>query len=388
MKRIFGRRRFLDPRTEPEKCQVRSHRIQKTPSHRFPLLTRLHHHPPFTMSTDASSISTVSSLPSVSLLSSRSPSPASTRTDAGWELPRRDGRRSPDVDNLPTPPLAPLELTPYPSVNPTPILSVDIPLAAHRLREGTLDGHARDILHSHLYAPHLHHAFEFHLEPNSPLWSITCMYLQNQRLKAILDLASSLSSIGRRCNTLRTIQREVEENLFSTFYQMQMPEFADDLERYVKELTMSTNPQPLPSASSSPISPEIELTLQRAELHHEVDTTGTIQGVPVDAPLSRNHPRYHETCFECHHLGHIRIHCRWYVCPICKTNCPGHSQHRCPLSRPCSRPWSSSSSSSSQPRPIPPPRSRRMVPENSRIRRRNPRSRSPPRSHSPLEDFD
>ena len=116
------------------------------------------------------------------------------------------------------------------------------------------------------------------------------MYLQNQRLKAILDLASSSSSIGRRCNTLSTIQREVEEDLFSTFYQMQMPEFAEDLEQYITELTMSTNPQPLPSASSSLLFPEVELTLQHAELRHEVDTTGTIHGVPIDAPLSRTPP--------------------------------------------------------------------------------------------------
>ena len=93
-----------------------------------------------------------------------------------------------------------------------------------------LDGHARDVLHSLLYAPHLHCAFKFHLKPNSPLWSVTRIYLQIQHLKTILDLTSSPSSIGRRCNTLRTIQRKVEEDLFSTFYQMQMPEFANDLE--------------------------------------------------------------------------------------------------------------------------------------------------------------
>ena len=181
------------------------------------------------MSTNASSISTVSSLPTISLLSSHSSSPTSTQSDAGWGLSRRDGRGSPDVNTVPTPP-AQGEPPSHSLVNPTPVLSVNIPLAAHHLREGTLDDHACDVLHSHLYSPHLHCAFEFHLEPNSPLWSVTRMYLQNQRLKAILDLTSSLSSISRRCNTLHTIQREVEEDLFSTFYQMQMPEFADDLE--------------------------------------------------------------------------------------------------------------------------------------------------------------
>ena len=96
------------------------------------------------MSTNASSIS---------LLSSRSSSPTSTRSDAGWGLPRRDGRGSPDVNNVPTPPPAQVEPTSHSPINPTPILSVDVPLAAHRLRTGTLDGQACDILHSHLYTP-------------------------------------------------------------------------------------------------------------------------------------------------------------------------------------------------------------------------------------------
>ena len=168
MERIFGRRRLLDPRTESEKCQVHSRCIQKTPPHHFPILTSLHHLLSI-MSTNASSISTMSSLPTISLLSSHSSSPTSTRSDAGWGLPQRDGRGSPDVNNVPTPPPTQVEPISHSPVNPAPILSVDVPLAAHRLREGTLDGHAHNILHSHLYAPHLHHAFKFHLEPNSPL---------------------------------------------------------------------------------------------------------------------------------------------------------------------------------------------------------------------------
>ena len=178
-------------------------------------------------------------------------------------------------------PTAQMEPTPHSPVDPLPILSVDVPIATHRLCEGTLEDHCRDSLHSLLYSPHLHRTFEFHLEPNSPLWSITHIYLQNQCLKSILNLASSPSSIGCRCNTLHTIQHEVEEDLFSIFYQLQMPEFADDVERYVKELTTSTNLQPSLSTSSSPLSPEVELPLQCTELCHEVDTTGTIHGIPV-----------------------------------------------------------------------------------------------------------
>ena len=351
---------------ESETCKVRSHHLQKAPSYHILFLKP----PTTTLSLSCPPMLPqflVSSLPMLSLLSSGSSSPTSTQSDAGWGLSRNDGRGSPDVHCMPTPPPTQMEPTLHSSVIPPPILSVDVSLKEHH----------RDSLHSLLYAPHLHRAFEFHLEPNSPLWSITCIYLQNQHLKSILNLASSLSSISRRCNTLHTIQHEVEEDLFSTFYQLQMPEFTDNVERYVKEMTTFTNPQPLLSASSSSLFPEVKLTLQRAKLCHEVKTTGTIHGNPVDAPLSRNHPHYRKSCFECHHLGHIHIHCQWYVCLICKVNRPGHPQHRCPLGhpRPCSS--SSSSSSSSQPHPIPPPHSHRMIPENSVVQRHNPYSRSP-----------
>ena len=81
---------------------------------------------------------------------------------------------------MPTPPPALMEPTPHFPVNRLPILSVNVPIAAHHLHEGTLEDHRRDSLHSLLYFPHLHHAFKFHLKPNSPLWSITRIYLQNQ----------------------------------------------------------------------------------------------------------------------------------------------------------------------------------------------------------------
>ena len=275
------------------------------------------------MSLNASSVSTMSSLTSSVPSPPRSPSPSSTRSNAGWE--------SSDIPNNPTSPPPCVEPSTIPSVNSSPILSVNVPLHAHHLRNGTMGVDEKNALHSLLFSPHIHRALESHLDDNSPLWSITRIYLQNQRLCTLLDLASSPSSIGRRCNTLSLIQKTIQEDLFSLFYQLEMPDFAADVERYVNDMTAATNPQKSPSASSSPLTAAIELAIQRAELRHEVQTTGTLHGIPIDAPLPRNHPRYHETCFECHHLGHIRINCQWYVCPVCKVNRPGHPQHHCPL---------------------------------------------------------
>ena len=228
---------------------------------------------------------------------------------------------------------------------------------------------------------------ESHLDDNSPLWSATQIYIQVQWLRTLLDLASSPISIGRHCNTLRAIQQTIQEDLFSLFHQFHMPEFVADVERYSAELTVATNPQTIPSASSSPLTAAIELAIQNAELNQEVLTARTIHGVPVDSPLHQNHPRYLETCFECHHLGHIRINCQWYVCLICKVNRLGHPQYRCPLNHHASRSSSSSSSSSStRPRPIPPPRSHCISCGNSHPPCCTSRP-SPPRSPSPIEDF-
>ena len=274
-----------------------------------------------TMSINASTLSTVSSLTSNSTPPSGRTSPSSTLSNAGWG--------SQNIPSIPTPPINHMEHSA--TMNPRPIISVDVPIYAHCLRKGALGETERDTLHSLLYSPHIHCILESHLDDNSPLWSATRIYIQVQRLRTLLDLASSPSSIGRRCNTLRAIQRTIQEDLFSLFHQFHMPEFVADVEQYSPELTAATNPQVIPSASSSPLTTTIELAIQNAELNHEVLTEGTIQGVPVDGPLHHNHPRYAETCFECHHLGHVHVNCQWYVCPICKINRPGHPQYRCPL---------------------------------------------------------
>ena len=80
------------------------------------------------MSINASTLSTVFSLSSNSSPPSGRTSPLSILSNTGWG--------SQDIPNVLTPPTNRMErLT---TINPSPIVSVDIPIYAHRLREGTL----------------------------------------------------------------------------------------------------------------------------------------------------------------------------------------------------------------------------------------------------------
>ena len=115
------------------------------------------------MSIDASTLSTVSSLTLNSTPPSGRTSPLSTLSNAGCG--------SQDIPSVPTPPTNHMERST--TINPHPIISVDIPIYAHHLHEGTLGEPERDALHSLLYSPHIHRILESHLDDNSPLWSAT-----------------------------------------------------------------------------------------------------------------------------------------------------------------------------------------------------------------------
>ena len=98
------------------------------------------------MSIDAFTISTVFSLSSNSSPPSGHTSPSSTLSNAGWG--------SQDIPNILAPPTDRMERPT--TVNPSPIVSIDVPIYAHHLREGTLGGPERDTLHSLLHPPHIH----------------------------------------------------------------------------------------------------------------------------------------------------------------------------------------------------------------------------------------
>ena len=142
MEGIFGRRRLLGPRAGPKTCQVHSLIVQKASPLHFPFLILLVTEPPRDMSTNVSTISTVSSLSS-DIPPSGCTSPSSAQSNAGWG--------SQDILNVLTPSADHLERSTTSAVKPSPILSVDIPIYAHCLCEGTLGEPERDTLHSLLY---------------------------------------------------------------------------------------------------------------------------------------------------------------------------------------------------------------------------------------------
>ena len=150
-------------------------------------------------------------------------------------------------------------------------------------------------------------------------------------------------------------------------HQLGMTDFVIDLDRCLKELASTQNlieeattasKNSTPSVSSSPLTKEEEIASERTDIWWT--------GSNHDASLSRDHPRYHETCFQCRKLGHIRVNCSLYKCPTCFKWSPGHVQARCPLRRrtPSRQPSSSSSSGGGPSRC---PRSSRMVTTKPRL---------------------
>ena len=87
------------------------------------------------------------------------------------------------------------------------------------------------------------------------------------------------------------------------------------------------------SASSSEVDAERSFRIDPYSLARAIEFAEE-ERVPhspiILGPLSQDHPHYHEACFECCVLGHIRIHCQWYQCPFCMKGAPGHKQSRCP----------------------------------------------------------
>ena len=243
------------------------------------------------------------------------------------------------------------------------ILSIDVPIYAHCLVNDFSDEQTNTYLSSQLLNSHLASTLDGHMDMGSPLYALYKAFLQCHHLATLISTNTTDAHHALCKQILCSIHEELEGDLFLVMYQLGMPAFADDVERYCREPSDAspTFAPNTPTASSSPLTDE---ELQAVE-HSEAHWTGNFGWTS----LSPNHPRFDEACFHCHHLGHIRIHCQFYTCPTCLCNASDHVQNRCPLrhhynpTRTLSSSSSSSNHSTSSTRsvhPVPPPLADRL----------------------------
>ena len=304
------------------------------------------------------------SIPSItSTMSSTSISSPSSLADT---LPVIESSTRPVTPVEPMSPFAEQEYLPPTSISTTQseelpttgILSVDVPIYAHRLVNDFPDDQLNTYLSSQLLDSRLATTLDGHMDMGSPLYALYKAFLQCHRLATLVSTNTTDAHHALCKQILRSIHEELEGDLFLAMYQLGMSAFADDVERYCRELS-DTSPTFAPNtrtASSSPLTNEELSAVERNKAYW----TGNFGRTP----LSPDHPRFDEACFHCHRLGHICIYCQFYTCPTCLRNAPEHIQNRCPLRRRYNptRTLSSSSSSSNRSssstrsiRPVPPP---------------------------------
>ena len=267
----------------------------------------------FTMSTP--SISSLSSLTNVLPIIESSTQPASPINPM-----------SPFTEQASFPPISIATIQSDKLLHPsTRILSIDVPIYAHHLVNDFLNEQTNAYLSSQLLDSRLATTLDGHMDMGSLLYVLYKAFFQCHCLTILISTNTTDAHHALCKQILCSIHKELEEDLFLAIYQLGMPAFADNVERYCKELsdTSPTLTPNTPTASSSPLTDEELQAIERSEAHW----TGNFG----HTPLSPDHPCFDEACFHCHCLGHIWINCQFYICPTCLCNAPDHVQNHCPL---------------------------------------------------------
>ena len=173
-----------------------------------------------TMSYNATTLSTTSSLSS-SIVDDTS-RPSSTRPKAGWGSP------SPMPDSFP-----PISL----ATVPTPIHSVTIPLYAHTLHDDFPDSHDIKKLSDYLRSPAFALSINSFLDIGSPLYTLRRAYLKNSHLHLMSTNLSPSPQQTVLSRLVREVYLEIEGSLVMAMYQLGILEFLEDIEGYMLELS-------------------------------------------------------------------------------------------------------------------------------------------------------
>ena len=226
-----------------------------------------------------------------------------------------------------TPPLEddlpPTSLASTPSEDLHPgILSIDVPTYAHHLQElpTQLD---LDLMMDCLKDSRLASTLDTHMDIGSPLYTLYKIFLQVECLDTLYTLSTFVAQIDLWATMVHSIKDNLEGEILLALQQFRMLEFIADVEHYLWQITPNmVHPPTTPSASSSSLGSEEQHLVEAMEANwwgHD----GTV-------PLTPSHPCYHEACFACRQLGHVRVNCWYYQCPTCPEWAPNHMQGRCP----------------------------------------------------------
>ena len=149
------------------------------------------------------------------------------------------------------------------------ILSVDVPVYAHRLVNDFPDEQTNTYLSSQLLDSHLASTLDRHMDMGSPLYALYKAFFQCHCLATLISTNTADAHHALCKQILHSIHEELEGDLFLAMYQLGMPAFTDDVEHYCRELSDAspTFTPNTPTVSSSPPTNKELHAIERSEAH-------------------------------------------------------------------------------------------------------------------------